>query len=140
MNSLSFPGISISSNLGNKYMCLKLSMAINGKSCSLLPKWCSGCANFLPSAVKKLIDSKNRNTQQFWTTLFLNALTFLWQKFVFNNIVIFFYIFRIIRSMEKNQERQTFFSKLLRVFKCNFPNQRNTFLLQEPSISLLNKF
>ncbi|KYN39874.1 hypothetical protein ALC56_05642 [Trachymyrmex septentrionalis] len=35
----------------NRYMCLKLSIAINGKSAVLFPKWCSGCANFRPSAI-----------------------------------------------------------------------------------------
>lgn len=35
-------------------MCLNESMAMTGRSSSDLPKWCSGCANRLPSAVRKL--------------------------------------------------------------------------------------
>lgn len=37
-------------------MCLKLSIAITGRSSGFLPKWCSGWVNLSPSAVRKLIE------------------------------------------------------------------------------------
>jgi hypothetical protein len=52
-NCFSLPGLFISLMSGNRYMCRNESMAINGKSDRLFPRWCSGCSNFLPSAVKK---------------------------------------------------------------------------------------
>ncbi len=50
----------MSSYLGNRYMCLKLSMAIKGKSSLDLPKWWRGCANLIPSAIRKLTFSENK--------------------------------------------------------------------------------
>jgi hypothetical protein len=45
-------------------MCLKLSMAMRGKSFSFFPRWCRGWANFLPSAVKKFMLSGNTKNQR----------------------------------------------------------------------------
>ena len=46
---------------GNKYMCLKLSMASTGRSLLDFPRWYSGCENFKPSAVKKLTPAAKQN-------------------------------------------------------------------------------
>ena len=54
-----FPGVCISSYLGKRYMCLKLSIAMSGKSSFDFPRWWSGCANFSPSAIKKFTFSES---------------------------------------------------------------------------------
>ena len=56
---LIFPGVCISSYLGKRYMCLKLSIAMSGKSSFDFPRWWSGCANFSPSAIKKFTFSES---------------------------------------------------------------------------------
>lgn len=59
-NCFSLPGWYMSLNRGNKYMCRNESIAINGRSLILLPRWWSGWANRLPSAVRKLMFSESR--------------------------------------------------------------------------------
>ena len=56
-------------------MCRKLSMAISGKSSFDFPRWCRGCANFSPSAIKKLTFSENKSFQlgYFWIKMFLKT-------------------------------------------------------------------
>lgn len=59
-------------------MCRNESIAINGKSFWDLPKWCSGCAKRLPSAVRKLIFSKKK----------INKRKFNWNKLKFFSDVL----------------------------------------------------
>ena len=40
---------------GNRYICLKLSIANSGRSAGVFPRWCNGCVNFVPSAVRKFM-------------------------------------------------------------------------------------
>lgn len=79
-NSFNLPGMLMSLKLGNRYICRNESIAMSGRSSCDLPKWCSGCAKRLPSAVKKLMFS----VKTFNEALKVNVL--LGKMYVNNNL------------------------------------------------------
>ena len=103
-------------------MCLKLSMANTGRSFVCLPMWCSGCANWIPSAVKNVTDSKPTKHHSAKRTLHIklicyfkcHLLTFLLVKVFLNNFGEPTGRFGILRFVEQNQKRNSLFCELLK--------------------------
>lgn len=99
------PGEYMSLTLGNRYMWRNESIAINGKSLWLFPKWCSGWANRLPSAVRKLIFSRKRKKKKnvnYKTCNFItnNKYTFFWDQLSFNDRLVILYCFQVFGRVE----------------------------------------
>ena len=118
----------ISLKFGKRNMCLKLSIANNGRSLIDLPRCCNGWRNWAPSACKQFTPAKQNEKQ--WEfkreNEFTSFILKLFGHFSFekcDRLVI-------IGFVKQNQKRQTFVGQFFGIGKCDFSNQRNTFLFR----------
>lgn len=137
-NCLSFPGVYMSLKLGNKYMWRNESIAINGRSDWLLPRWCRGCANRSPSATKKLMLARNSTKVNNCQSIFVfKRLTFLAEQLIFHHRLVVLDRLSVAWTEEQDQERQPLLCELLGILEGDLAHQWNA-LLQTPFAHLVH--